>query len=145
MRVELCCNNFFLIVMREEMFVFKIPIKYSCVFKAESFKLYMLSVHLLDSVDYLLDSSDYLLDSSDCLLDSSDCLLDSSDCLLDFIDYTVHKNNSAFKYYTKRDKDAKDRRNMGRFDELFYDNEWTLEIIVANTCYYKMKRKLLTV
>jgi len=131
MRVELCCNNFFLIVMREEMFVFKIPIKYSCVFKAESFKLYMLSVHLLDSVD--------------CLLDSSDCLLDSSDCLLDFIDYTVHKNNSAFKYYTKRDKDAKDRRNMGRFDELFYDNEWTLEIIVANTCYYKMKRKLLTV
>ena len=131
MRVELCCNNFFLIVMREEMFVFKIPIKYSCVFKAESFKLYMLSVHLLDSVDYLLDSSDYLLDSSD--------------CLLDFIDYTVHKNNSAFKYYTKRDKDAKDRRNMGRFDELFYDNEWTLEIIVANTCYYKMKRKLLTV
>jgi len=131
MRVELCCNNFFLIVMREEMFVFKIPIKYSCVFKAESFKLYMLSVHLLDSVDYLLDSSDYLFDSSD--------------CLLDFIDYTVHKNNSAFKYYTKRDKDAKDRRNMGRFDELFYDNEWTLEIIVANTCYYKMKRKLLTV
>ena len=131
MRVELCCNNFFLIVMREEMFVFKIPIKYSCVFKAESFKLYLLSVHLLDSVDYLLDSID--------------CLLDSSDCLLDFIDYTVHKNNSAFKYYTKRDKDAKDRRNMGRFDELFYDNEWTLEIIVANTCYYKMKRKFLTV
>ena len=131
MRVELCCNNFFLIVMREEMYVFKILIKYPCVFKAESFKLYMLSVHLLDSVDYLLDSSDYLLDSSD--------------CLLDFIDYTVHKNNSAFKYYTKRDKDAKDRRNMGRFDELFYDNKWTLEIIVANTCYYKMKRKLLTV
>jgi len=77
--------------MREEMLIFKIPIKYSCVFKAESFKLYMLSVHLLDSSDYLLDSSD---------------------CLLDFIDYTVHKNNSAFKYYTKRDKDAKDRRNM---------------------------------